>query len=115
MSDHPPQKLMALLDELGLAGGIDVRRLSRQARRLARNLPVFDSVWTDALLQARLLTRFQAAEIQAGRGQCLRVGPYVLEDRLPWPPYATAYQRGTVRRRLAQRPGLRAGRRCACW
>lgn len=92
MSDHLPQKLLALLDELGLTGGIDARRLAGQVRHLARNLPVFESVWIDALLQARQITRFQAAEIQAGRGQRLRIGPYVLEERLPWPHYAAAYR-----------------------
>ena len=65
-------------------------------RRLARDLPRFESVWVDALLQARVLTPFQAAEINAGRGQSLRVGPYVLCERLPHPHYVACYRARNV-------------------
>ena len=41
---------------------------------MAGDLPRFESVWIDALRQARLLTQFQAAEISAGHGETLRVG-----------------------------------------
>jgi hypothetical protein len=39
-------------------------------------------VWVDALAQARLLTGMQAAEINAGRGERLELGPYVLQRSL---------------------------------
>ncbi len=51
---------------------------------MARDLPLFDSVWIDALAQARLLTPFQAREINAGRGEQLLVGPYVLRRRVQY-------------------------------
>ena len=54
-----------------------------RVRRLARDLPAFESVWVDALAQARKLTPFQAAQINAGRGESLAVGPYVLAAPLP--------------------------------
>jgi serine/threonine-protein kinase len=84
---QPPPPLIALLAPLGLAGSGAIRKAEKYVRRLARDLPQFDSVWIDALAQARLLTRFQAAELNAGRGALLRVGPYVLCQPLaecPW-------------------------------
>lgn len=91
MREEPPEKLIALVERLGLATREDVRRVKRLARRLARRLPLFESVWIDALVQARLVTPFQASEIKAGRGDALRIGPYVLARRLPSPAYAERY------------------------
>jgi len=65
--------------------------MRRRVRLLARDLPLFESVWIDALAQARVITPFQAAELNAGRGQRLVVGPYVLCRRLPSPGYASSF------------------------
>jgi len=92
MREPPPPQLVALLERLGLATAARVGRMSRGVHRLARGLPRFESVWIDALAQGRILTRFQAAEIRAGRGEALRIGPYVLLDRLPWPNHAASYR-----------------------
>jgi len=92
MREQPPKHLTAMLERLGLADGKDMARVAGRVRRLARDLPRFDSVWVDALAQARVLTPFQAAEINAGRGQRLRVGPYLLCASVPWPPYAACYR-----------------------
>jgi serine/threonine protein kinase len=54
-------------------------------------VPRFESVWVDALVQARILTPFQAAEINAGRGHALGIGPYVLYRRLGSLGYADLY------------------------
>ena len=84
---EPPPPLIALLGRLGLAGPTEVRKAEKYVRRLARDLPQFESVWIDALAQARLLTPFQAAQLNAGRGELLRVGPYLLCQPLaacPW-------------------------------
>ncbi len=91
MRDEPPQELIALLERLQLATAAQVSRMGRRVRRLARQLPLFESVWVDALAQARILTPFQAAEINARRGEALRVGPCVLCGRLPSPGYADWY------------------------
>ena len=66
--------------------------MGRQVGRLARDLPQFESVWIDALARARILTRFQATEINAGRGERLRIGPYVLDSALGWPGYVGSYR-----------------------
>ncbi|MCD4726097.1 MAG: hypothetical protein K8R46_00405, partial [Pirellulales bacterium] len=92
MSEQPPKELIATLEGLGLVTAEQVARMGRRVRRLARGLPRFESVWVDALAQARLLTPFQAAELNAGRGRQLRVGPYVLCERLAYPLYTTGYR-----------------------
>lgn len=96
MTEQPPMELVAMLERLGLATAAQVERMGRRVRRLARDLPQFESVWVDALLQSRILTPFQAAEINAGRGNSLRVGRYVLCERLAYPHYATCYRAQTV-------------------
>ncbi|HBO42690.1 MAG TPA: hypothetical protein DD670_01880, partial [Planctomycetaceae bacterium] len=73
-----------------------------------RGLPLFLSVWVDALVKARLLTPFQAAEINAGRGEKLRVGPYVLHNRLGSLGYAETFlarhiESGEIRRLAVRR------------
>ena len=69
MPELPPAELVATLERLGLASGEQVARMGRRVGRLARELPRFDSVWIDALAQDGVLTPFQAAELNAGRGQ----------------------------------------------
>jgi serine/threonine-protein kinase len=52
-------------------------------RQLARDLPAFDSVWIDALLQDRRLTPFQARLLESPQlSERLSVGPCVLVDHL---------------------------------
>ena len=96
MPEQPPAQLVAMLERLGLANAGQVARMGRRVKRLARDLPRFESVWVDALCQARILTAFQAAEINAGRGQRLRLGPYVLHQRLPHPCYVACYRARNV-------------------
>ena len=78
MREPPPDRLAALLTRLGLATQGDFERVESAVHRMAGDLPRFESVWVDALRQARVLTHFQAAEIHAGRGEALAVVRYVL-------------------------------------
>lgn len=91
MREGPPEELIALVERLKLATPSQVCRLGRRARRLARGLPLFDSVWIDVLVQARFLTPFQAGEIASGRGDKIAIGPYILCQRLSSPGYADCY------------------------
>jgi serine/threonine protein kinase len=92
MHESPPEPLVALLGQLGLATPAQVEAIGGRARRLARGLPLFASVWVDALAQARILSPLQAAEINAGRGAALRLVPYVLSRRLPSLGFAECYE-----------------------
>jgi len=80
--EPPSESLQRLLDECGLCGPRELRRCRGRVRRLVHDLPAFDSVWIDALLQARLLTGFQARVLSSADPGRLRVGPCVLLDRL---------------------------------
>ena len=96
MPELPPHELVATLERLGVASGEEVARMGRRVGRLAKDLPRFDSVWIDALAQARVLTPFQAAELNAGRGGALRVGPFLLCQRLAHPCYVASYRAKNV-------------------
>jgi len=78
MPISPPANLAALLERLKLATADEIAAVSKLASRLAGDLPDFESVWVDALAQARVLTPYQAAEINAGRASDLELGPYVI-------------------------------------
>ena len=89
---EPPPQLIALLGQLGLAAPAQIRKAEKYVRRLARDLPQFESVWIDALAQARLLSPFQAAQLNAGRGELLRLGPYLLCQPLADCPWVRCYR-----------------------
>ncbi len=78
--EPPSRQLLDLLSRYNLATPADVRRCRPQVKRLARDLPTFDSVWIDALTQARVLTPFQAKLLESDQPQRLQVGPCILVD-----------------------------------
>ncbi len=92
MRGEPSPNLVSLLARLKLATADDLRGVASRVRRLAGELPDFESVWVDALAQARVLTPFQAAEINAGRGDTLVKGPYVISKPLSGPHYAACFE-----------------------
>jgi serine/threonine-protein kinase len=84
--------LLQLLAQLRLASRDDVLAVGRRARRLARGLPLFDSVWVDALAQARVLTPYQAQQVNAGRGESLKLRDWVICRPASSPAYAQAFE-----------------------
>ena len=92
MREPPPPHLTALLTRLGLATEADLESVEPAVQRMAGELPRFESIWIDALRQARDLTQFQASEIHAGRGESLRVARYVLCHSVHECGYATIYK-----------------------
>ena len=78
--EPPSRQLLDLLSQFGLASARDLRRCRPLVRRLARDLPTFDSVWIDALTQTRTLTPFQARLLESDNPQRLQVGPCILVD-----------------------------------
>ena len=91
MRGEPPARLVNLLERLRLASATQIDRVAPRVRRLAGELPDFESVWVDALMQARVLTPLQAAEINAGRGESLVCGPFVIANRVASPHFAECF------------------------
>lgn len=82
MIEPASQNLVRTLLDLNLCSPHDLRRCRARVKRLAGDIPAFDSIWIDALLQARKLTPFQARVLESARRDQLRVGPCVLLDEL---------------------------------
>ena len=76
------QQLIQRLERLGLNSQRDLQVCRGIVRRLARDLPTFDSVWIDALVQRRRLTPFQARLLESNDDGILRIGPVVLQHPL---------------------------------
>ena len=94
--EPPSQSLLQALQSLHLATAADLRVCEKYTRQLVVDLPAFDSVWIDALVQGGRITPFQA-RVLAQEPQLLRVGSYVLVDRLPhdnWPQRYRAVPHG---------------------
>ncbi len=91
MPAQAPANLVHLLGRLRLASPAQIAAVGPRAVRFAGDLPDFESVWVDALAQRRLLTPWQAAEINAGRGDGLLHGPYRIQHRWDGPPYAQCF------------------------
>jgi eukaryotic-like serine/threonine-protein kinase len=85
------ETLRALLSELGLCSPADLRSAGRAVRRLSRDLPPFDSVWLDALVQAGSLSPFQARVLESDHPETIRVGPCVLFDRIGGGPLGQTF------------------------
>ncbi|MHC4874892.1 MAG: serine/threonine protein kinase [Planctomycetota bacterium] len=60
-------------------------------KRLSADLPAFDSVWLDALVQTRRLTSFQAQTIEVGLTDRLTIGPGIVLDQIGSGPAAATY------------------------
>lgn len=82
MLEPPSPALLERLLGRKLCRPADLRRARSRVRRLARDLPAFDSVWIDALVHDRRLTRFQAEVLESDDPDFLFVGPCVLLDEL---------------------------------
>ena len=92
MVEQPQPQLIAVLERLGLAGPRQMAKARCYVRRLARDLPQFESVWIDALAKTRTISPFQAAQLSAGRGHAPRVGPYLLVQPLSDCPWIGGYR-----------------------
>ncbi len=78
----PSPQLTDLLKRLNLCTPADLRACQPRVRRLVRDLPAFDSVWIDALVQLRRLTPYQAQVLLSEDPERLNAGPCVLVDKL---------------------------------
>ena len=82
MHEPPSEELVRQLTELQLCHPRDLHRARGRVRRLSFDLPAFDSVWIDSLVQLRLLTPYQAKQLEQGKAEELRIGSFVAVDEL---------------------------------
>lgn len=80
--EPPSLELVRQLTELELCRPNDLKRARGRVRQLAYDLTVFDSVWIDSLVQLRLITPYQAKQLEEGRADELRIGSFVAIDEL---------------------------------
>lgn len=78
----PSERLLSLLQAEGLASTADLKASEPMVRRLSGDLPDFDSVWLDALVQGRHLTPWQAEQLQAEPPGKLNLGTCILQQPL---------------------------------
>ncbi len=76
----PSEKLTELVSKLRLCSPQDLLACEKRVRRLCHDLPDFDSVWLDALVQQRLITPWQADALQSGSPDRIRIGNYLLHQ-----------------------------------
>jgi len=91
VKEPPSKQLRETLLRLKICSARDFRRSKRRVRRLARDLPAFDFVWIDALVQARRLTPYQARLLESGPAERLCIGPCLLLDLLGRGERSTTY------------------------
>jgi serine/threonine protein kinase len=80
--EPPSTSLLKTLATLKLCTPRDLRRCRRHVRRMTRDLPAFDSIWIDALVQSRRLTAFQGQCLEDNQADRLQVGPCLLLERM---------------------------------
>lgn len=78
----PSEALWQRLREEAQCRAADLRRARRLVRKLARDLPAFDTVWIDALVQCGRLTPYQARLLESDPPEPMRYGEFVLLDEL---------------------------------
>lgn len=82
MLEPPSPELQQRLRDWQLCRPGDLRRARRIVRRLAHDLPAFDSVWIDALVQLGCLTPYQARILESSRPEDLQCGDVLILDEL---------------------------------
>lgn len=78
----PSENLTRLLREMQICRQRDVAACQRSVRRLCRDLPDFDSVWLDALIQRNAITPWQAKQLQSPSPDRLQVEDILLTDQV---------------------------------
>lgn len=82
MRELPPESLMVRLVELRLCTAAEVQRARSRVRKMTRDLPAFDSVWIDALVQRGVLTPFQGRWLEQAPPESLVADDFVLLEGL---------------------------------
>ena len=72
----PSDRLTKILTEQNLCTKAELVLCEPDVRRLCQDLPDFDSVWLDALVQRRFLTAWQADQLQTDEFNSIAVGRF---------------------------------------
>ena|GEM_PF-375553 len=72
----PSDRLIRVLTNQKLCTATELAYCEPYVRQLCQDLPDFDSVWLDALVQQRLLTAWQADQLQNDEADCVVVGRF---------------------------------------
>ncbi len=80
--EPPSEALQQRLFDWHLCQPSDLRRARRRVQQLSRDLPAFDSVWIDALVQLGCLSSDQARVLESEMPESLRCGDFVLVEDL---------------------------------
>lgn len=91
MLEPPSATLLKTLSALNLCTPRELKRCRAYVRRVTRDLPTFDSIWIDGLVQTRRLTAFQAKWLEEGNAERLVIGPCLLLERLGGTARAETY------------------------
>lgn len=91
MVEPPSRRLQQILLGLKLCSPRDLRRCASRVKTLSADLPAFDSVWLDALVQRHVLTSWQAQTIELDLPELLKVGPCIVEDRIGQSHHSATY------------------------
>ncbi len=89
--EPPSPALLQVLLQPGLCTTRDLRRSRGAVRKLTYDLPAFDSVWIDALVQRRRLTPYQARVLSSPHPEQIHVGPSLLIEQLGSGPRAETF------------------------
>lgn len=92
MIDPPSAKLLQTLQELQLGTARDLRRARPLVKRLSRDLPAFDSIWLDALVQLEAITPYQAKALEPARSEPIQIGGNLLLEKLSHGATACTYR-----------------------
>ncbi len=72
----PSDRLIEILTVQKLCTRAELMHCEPHVRRLCHDLPDFDSVWLDALVQQRFLTSWQADQLQIGDADSITIGRF---------------------------------------
>ena len=103
----PSDRLIAILTDQRLCSESELTHCEPYVRRLCHDLPDFDSVWLDALVQQRFLTAWQADQLQTDDTDAITVGRYQRQRALGRSTYLATDEKRRQQFVLRQLPDSR--------
>ena len=104
----PSDQLLRILTDQKLCTQAELVHCEPYVRRLCHDLPDFDSVWLDALVQQRFLTAWQADQLQTDVADSVVVGRFQRQRALGRLTYLATDEKRREQFLLRQVPDVRA-------